>query len=131
MHSIYLADAVLLLHVMFVGFVVFGLLLTVAGGYRDWAWVRNSWFRIAHLVAIGVVVAQAWAGIICPLTTLEIWLRRQSGDAPYEGSFVQHWLQQLLYHDAPMWVFAAAYTLFGVLVVVVWVCYPPRCRQKI
>ena len=123
-----MADVVLITHVLFVAFVVCGLLLTLLGGHRNWIWVRNPWFRIAHLAAIGVVVVQTWAGIICPLTTLEMWLRRHSGDSYYQGSFVQHWLHQLLYYDAPMWAFATAYTLFAVLVVVVWVCYPPRRR---
>ena len=128
MHSPYqlLADAVLLSHTLFAASVVAGLLLTVIGGRRGWEWVRNPWFRIAHLVGIGVVAAQAWAGLICPLTTLEMWLRRQTGETSYQGSFIQHWLQRLLYVDAPLWAFAVAYTLFGALVVAAWVWYPPR-----
>ena len=121
-----LADAVLVSHALFAACVVTGLLLTIIGGRCGWVWVRNPWFRIAHLAGIGVVAAQAWAGLICPLTTLEMWLRRQTGDAYYEGSFIQHWLQRLLYVDAPLWAFAVAYTLFGALVVAAWVWYPPR-----
>ncbi len=48
------ADALLALHVSFVAFVIFGLVLIVVGGLRGWGWVRNRWFRIAHLAAIGV-----------------------------------------------------------------------------
>jgi len=121
-----LADLVLLLHTLFVVFVVAALLLTIAGGYRRWRWVRNWWFRVVHLVAIAVVVAQSWAGLICSLTNLEMWLRGQAGSKQYEGSFIQYWLQRFLYYDAPAWVFVTAYTLFGLLVIITWVRFPPQ-----
>jgi len=54
-----LADLVLLLHVLFVAFVVFGLLLIVLGRPLGWVWVRNPYFRSVHLVAIVIVAAQA------------------------------------------------------------------------
>ncbi len=125
-----LADVVLVVHVLFVVFVIFGLLLTVLGGLLGWTWIRNAWFRITHLVGIGVVVVQAWAGVICPLTTFEMWLRRQSGEAHYVSSFIEYWLKQLLYYDAPMWVFGAAYTLFGLLVAVTWARFPPSFMSR-
>ena len=64
-----LADVVLIVHAAFVVFVIFGLLLIWIGWFRRWAFVRNLWFRAAHLAAIGVVVAESVAGFICPLTT--------------------------------------------------------------
>ena len=54
------ADALLILHVTVVLFIVAGLVLIIAGGLRGWPWVHNRWFRVAHVVAIGVVVVQAW-----------------------------------------------------------------------
>lgn len=120
-----LADSVLALHVLFVVFVVLGLVLTVIGGMRQWRWIRNLWFRLIHLAGIGVVVAQVWAGVVCPFTTLEMWLRARTGEVGYQGSFIQHWLQGFLYYDAPMWVFALVYTFFAFLVILVWVLLPP------
>ncbi len=125
-----LADLVLGVHASFVIFVVLGLLLIAAGGVRGWRWVRNPWFRALHLVAIGVVVAQAWLGVNCPLTNLEMWFRSQAGDATYAGSFIAHWLSWLLYYQAPPWVFAAAYSLFGILVVLGWLLVPPGRRVR-
>ncbi len=121
-----LADAVLTLHAGLVLFVVLGLGLILLGGGRGWRWVRNRWFRLAHLAAITVVVAQAWLGVICPLTTLEIWLRRRAGQGAYDGSFIEHWLQELLYYQAPAWVFIVLYTAFGSLVLASWWWVPPR-----
>jgi polyferredoxin len=120
------ADAVLVVHAGFVAFVVVGLALVVAGGARGWAWVRNPWFRFAHLSAIGVVVVQAWCGVICPLTTLEMALRRRAGDATYAGGFLAHWVERALYWNAPPWVFAVLYTAFAVAVVGTWIRVRPR-----
>ncbi len=121
-----LADLVLVTHVAFVGFVIVGLLLIVCGGFRKWQWIRNPWFRLAHLAAIGLVVVQAWFGVICPLTTLEMWLRRQAGDEAYGGTFIAHWLQKLLFYQAPPWVFVVCYTVFGLVVVGTWIGFRPR-----
>ncbi len=120
-----LADMVLALHVAIVVFVVFGLVLIVLGNLRGWRWVNALWFRLAHLVAIAVVVAESWVGMVCPLTTLESWLRTQAQVTAYEGSFIEHWLQRVLYYDAPSWVFTLGYTLFCVIVVVTWWRFPP------
>ncbi|MCY4425509.1 MAG: DUF2784 domain-containing protein [Halieaceae bacterium] len=114
------ADLVLGLHVLFVVFVVSGLVLIFAGKALDWTWVRNPWFRAVHLGCIGVVVLQSWLGAICPLTHLEIFLREQAGDAVYPGSFISHWLESILYYQAPAWVFVVVYTLFGAAVLASW-----------
>lgn len=121
-----LADIVLAVHVGFVVFVVAGLLLIVAGGLFGWRWVRNRRFRILHLAAIGVVATQAWLGIICPLTTLEMALRARAGDATYTGSFIVYWLEELLYYQAPVWVFTTVYTVFGLLVMATWFGVKPH-----
>jgi hypothetical protein len=123
------ADAVLLLHALFVVFVIAGLLLILAGKVLAWSWVRNWWFRVTHLVAIAVVVLQAWSGVICPLTTLEMALRREAGDATYAGTFISHWLESILYYQAPAWVFAACYTAFAALVVLSWFWVRPNRRK--
>lgn len=120
------ADAVLFVHTLFVGFVIFGLVLVLIGRFRSWSWVRNPWFRYAHLAAIGVVVLQSWLGAICPLTTWEVALRERAGDAVYSGAFVAHWLKSVLYYQAPPWVFAVCYTLFGALVAACWYWVRPH-----
>jgi hypothetical protein len=121
-----LADAVLLIHVLVVVFVILGLLATLVGGAMKWLWVTNPWFRLSHLICIGVVVTQAWAGVACPLTRLEMWLRSQAGQQVYSGSFISHWLSSILYYDLPAWVFTLAYTSFGGLVLVSWLWVKPR-----
>ena len=125
MYSI-LADFVLMLHVAVVVFVVGGWVLVVVGNVRGcWHWVNALWFRLLHLAAIAVVVAQTWLGITCPLTTLESWLRLKAGQSSYNAGFIEHWLGQLLFYDAPSWVFTLVYSVFGLLVAASWWTFPP------
>lgn len=121
-----LADAVLLIHFSVVLFVVGGLALILAGNFLDWRWVNHYWFRLLHLTAIGVVIAESWLGITCPLTTLEWWLREQIGVRPESASFIQHWVHTVIFYDAPNWAFAMVYTVFGVLVAATWWFFPPK-----
>lgn len=125
-----LADLVLVLHAAYVFFVVAGLVLILAGIWRGWDWIRNPWFRGLHLAAILFVVVQTWAGVECPLTTLENTLRLRGGAAGYGQSFIGYWLQRLLYYQAPAWAFAVAYTLFGGVVVATWRFAPPRFGRR-
>lgn len=121
-----LADAVLLLHFGIVLFIVGGLLAVGVGARLGWGWVHARRFRWLHLAAVAFVVVQAWLGELCPLTTLESWLRLRAGTMPYAQSFIGHWVQRLLYYEAPPWVFTLAYTVFGLLVLVAWWRVPPR-----
>ena len=120
------ADLILFTHVFFVGFVVFGLIAILLGKLLNWAWVCNPWFRLTHVAAIGFVVLQSWLGAICPLTIWEMALRERAGDAVYSGSFIAHWLGNLLYYRLPDWIFAVCYRLFGALVVFAWYWVRPR-----
>jgi hypothetical protein len=124
-----LADMVLTLHVGIVAFAVGGLLLVIVGNLRHWSWVNFLWLRMAHLLAIAIVVFEAWFGITCPLTTLEMHLRTKAGAAGYQGGFIEHWLAQLLYFDAPLWVFTLAYSLFGLAVLAAWWRFPPTSSR--
>lgn len=120
-----LADAVLALHVAVATFVIGGLVIVVIGNRLDWKWVNALSFRLVHLCTVAIVVAESWLGAVCPLTTLEMWLRVKAHASTYSGSFIEHWLQRLLYYDAPPWVFVLGYSLFGLLVVATWIFYPP------
>lgn len=82
-----LADLVLLVHALFVTFVVFGSLLVL----------RKSWLLWFHLPALAwgaTVIAMGW---ICPLTPLENTLRQMAGQENYNGSFIEHYLLLVIY----------------------------------
>lgn len=81
------ADAVVLIHLAFVLFVVFGALLVLR-------WRRLAWL---HVPAATWGVLIEFTGWVCPLTPLEKRLRLAAGDAGYEGGFIDHYLLPLLY----------------------------------
>ena len=110
-----LADAVLVLHLLFVVFVV-------AGGLLALRWPRAAWL---HLPALAWGAAIEFFGWICPLTPLEILLRRRGGEAGYAGGFVEHYLLPVLYPAALtrelQWTLGAGLLLFNALVyALVW-----------
>jgi hypothetical protein len=122
-----LADAVLVLHFAFVLFVIAGLLVTWIGYFAGWKFVRNPWFRAAHLLAIAAVVAESLFGVICPLTTWETELRRKAGEDPaYAGSFIQHWVHRVMFFEISERTFTLIYVVFFVLIVLSLVVVPPR-----
>jgi hypothetical protein len=82
-----LADAVLLLHLGFILFVVFGALLVAR---------RRRWLPL-HLAAAGWGFLVEATGAACPLTWAELHFRRLAGQAGYEGGFIDHYLLALIY----------------------------------
>jgi hypothetical protein len=126
-----LADLVLLVHFAFVAFVVLGFVAIWVGYFCRWRFVRDLRFRVAHLLAMGVVLAESLTGFICPLTTWENALRRLAGEGPgYSGSFIQHWFGRILFHDWSEQTFACLYAGFFLLVGLTFWLVRPRRRRK-
>jgi hypothetical protein len=82
-----LADAVLVLHLAFIAFVVLGGLLVLR-----WPWL--AWL---HLPAAAWGAWISFSGTICPLTPLENRLRALGGETGYAGGFIEHYLTALIY----------------------------------
>lgn len=127
---LFLADLILVTHVLFVVFVVLGLVAILIGKYRCWNWVRNLRFRLIHLAAIGIVIAESWLGLVCPLTEWENRLREAASGEVYSNSFIQHWLHEILFYDFDPRVFTVAYTAFGFLVLAAWLFVPPERKRN-
>ena len=121
-----IADVILLLHGFIVIFVVVGLLLTLVGGLRQWSWIRNRLFRLLQLAIVLVVLIQSLRGRYCPLTYWEMDLRRVAGQHAYDSSFIEHWVSNLIYYDAPAWVFTLGYSVFFLVLLLTWWLFPPR-----
>jgi hypothetical protein len=82
-----LADIVLVTHLGFVAFAIFGGLLV-------FRWSRTAWLHLPT-VAWGAIVE--FTGWICPLTPLENWLRETGGSVPYSSDFIAHYITPVLY----------------------------------
>ena len=125
-----LADVVVAIHALYVGFVLFGLVAILIGYALDWRWVRNPYFRIAHLAAIGFVCLESILGIDCPLTTLESALRVDAGQSGYPADFIGYWLDRLLFYNFPPRVFTIVYLAFGALVLATMWLAPIRIANR-
>lgn len=121
-----LADVLVVVHLGVVVFVVGGEIAVLLGAWRGWRWVRNMEFRVAHLGMIGVVAAQAALGYWCPLTVWEFELRERAGQRPEEIGFIARMARELIYYEAPPWVFATLYVIFGAIVLATFLVIPPR-----
>ena len=122
-----LADFILLVHFAYVLFVVLGLVVIWLGFFMRWPFVRNFWFRLAHLLAMGYVVAECFMGVICPLTIWENQLRWKAGGGHfYQGSFIEHWVHQIMYYDASPLLFSVIYVIFFILIILSFWYVRPR-----
>jgi Protein of Unknown function (DUF2784) len=106
MRDAFLADAVLVLHGLFIVWVVFGGVAVLARPVLAWP----------HLPAVAWAVWISWSGSICPLTPWEQSLRRAAGQAGYEGGFIEHYLTAAIY---PQGLTARHQLAFGAAVLVI------------
>jgi hypothetical protein len=139
------ADLVVTLHFGFVVFVIGLELFVLAGWPLGWAWTRNFWLRLLHLVCIEIVVGQAVVGLECPLTSVERDLRGSvRGDQPgdddlswrdfyraqlhhLEGSTpVARFCHHKLFYPIPEATYPYVVAPFGLLLLLTWVFVPPR-----
>jgi len=120
------ADLIVVFHLGYVGFVLFGFVLVWLGVALRWGWVRRPAFRVPHLVCTLIVPIEALNGYECPLTTWERNLRQAAGQHPDELSFVARLVRDLLFYEAPPWVFTACYVAFGLLVLATFFLVPIR-----
>jgi hypothetical protein len=101
-----LADAVVFVHVAFVCFVILGGFLVLRR--PRWLWLH-----------VPAVVWGTWvelSGGVCPLTPLENWLRRQGGGQGYATTFIERYVEPILY---PPSLTVEAQWVFGGIVVAV------------
>jgi hypothetical protein len=87
-----LADAVLLLHLLYIAWVIFGAFFTR----------RRPWLAAVHIATIiwGIIAETTPAP--CPLTLAENWCEARAGVAPYHGPFLLHFLDATVYPNVPV-----------------------------
>ena len=123
------ADLVVAFHTAYVGFVVVGQLLIVIGLLCRWRWVRNPWFRVIHLLAIGVVASEAVCGVTCPLTLWERDLRALAGQG-VNDSAIGWFFNAILFFNMPRQFFTWIHISFGAIVLGTFLLGPPRFRRR-
>ena len=109
-----LADLVLVIHGLFVAFVVFGGLLAL------WK-PRMAFWHLPALAWGAMVIGMGW---ICPLTPLEVSLRERAGQEGYAGGFIEHYVLGIIYPEgitrATQMLLAAVLVVGNIVVYTVW-----------
>lgn len=123
------ADALVGIHILYVAYILAGLVLILVGLRRKWNWIRNPWFRITHLVAILIVIYEIIVKANCPLTTWEMKLRATAGQAVNQTTFMDRLLSFILVADAPHWLVSGLYFAFGLAITLLFVFAPPRWKR--
>ena len=111
--SMYLASAILVLalHLAFILWVIFGVFFTCGHPLL-------TRLHIGSFVWGLVIEIFPWT---CPLTYAENWLEKRVGTTPYQGGFLLHYLDALVYPDIPpLLLTLAAGLVFAVNVAVYW-----------
>ncbi|WP_137725876.1 DUF2784 domain-containing protein [Prescottella subtropica] len=104
-----LVDVTVLVHLLFIGYVV-------AGGFLAWRWRRTIWLHVAAAAWAAGIVA---AGFDCPLTYLENWARARGGEPPLPSDgFIAHYLTGVVY---PADATTLVQVLVAVCVLVSWI----------
>jgi hypothetical protein len=113
-----LADGVVVLHALFVAFVVLG-------GFLALRWRAIAWLHVPAALWGALI---EYAGWICPLTPLENLLRARAGSGGYSGGFVEHYVLRALYPGdlTP----AVRWALGSFVIVVNGVAYALLLRQS-
>ncbi len=120
------ADAVIVVHFLFILFMLLGFLLTAYAlvfrqKFFDW-WL----FRSLHLLGIFYVSSLSILGKYCPLTILENGLRlRYEASSVYSGSFIVHYLEKLIYPDVNPLVIQIPTVFLAIFTIVVFIIKPP------
>ncbi|MDF1567993.1 MAG: DUF2784 domain-containing protein [Spirochaetaceae bacterium] len=124
------ADAIALIHLLYVSFTVGGTVLILVGTLLKWPWIRRRTFRFIHLGAVLVVAAESLLGIWCPLTVWEWQLRARAGQLiETDVSFVGRLIRSIIFVELPDWGFTLLYAGFGVFVILVLVFIRPEQRK--
>ena len=86
------ADIVVLIHFLWIAFVILG--------FPVFLWLNSARWRLIHLAAVIWMVLMQLTRSICPLTHLEAWLKSEGqGTDVYSGKFIIETLERLIYVD--------------------------------
>ena len=125
-----IADLLVFVHLLYVGYVVIGQLLIVIGGVVGWQWVRNIWFRMSHLLAIGFVAFEELINMRCPLSVWEENLRDLAGQEFSGETFMARLIHSMMFFECSPQTFSLMHLGFAGLVIGTLILLPPRLSSR-
>ena len=113
-------------HIAIAAFIVFFTIAIPTGARLGWVFVRLFWWRVAHLVAMGIIALQKMMGDACFLSVWERHLVDIANQVPHAAPAFQSFGERVLYWNLPLWFFSWLYGLLFVFVVAMWFFVPPK-----
>ncbi|TET42043.1 MAG: DUF2784 family protein [Elusimicrobia bacterium] len=130
-HKIF-ADAIIVVHFLYILFMLLGFLLTGYALFFREKFFDRWLFRSLHLLGIFYVASLSILGKYCPLTILENELRlRYEVSLVYSGSFIVHYLERLVYPDVNPLVIQIPTAFLAIFTIVVFIVRPPKKIKSI
>ena len=117
-----IADFILVIHFLIVGYVTAGILLIPIAYKMNWKTFKIKKLRVLHLLLIFFVTFESVFGFTCPLTSIENYLR----NALNKHSFISYWLQKIIFWDLPNFYFLILYCACLTLTICWWKFFPPQ-----
>ena len=106
-------------------FMILSFFLIPLGYYQKWEWVKNKYYRLIHLVLMGIIFIETILGFMCPLTILENFLRN---DIEINNKITQI-IHQIMYWDLPTYQFIILYLLSLLYLIFLWFFFKPDLKK--
>lgn len=125
MHLKLLADFIVVIHFVWILFILVGFFLTVLGFFYK-AYFEKWIFRTLHLIGIFYVAILAVAGKYCPLTVWENSLRAQYDPSlTYPGSFMIHYIERFIYPEVHPLSIIVPTAFIAIFTIAIYIIKPP------
>ena len=124
MNSLF-SEIVLLFHFCIFLFIILSFFLIPFGYYQKWEWVKNKYYRLIHIVLMGIIFIETILGFMCPLTVLENFLRN---NIEINNKITQI-IHQIMYWDLPSYQFIILYLLCLLYLIFLWFFFKPDFKK--
>ena len=123
--NVLFSEIVLLFHFCIFLFILLSFFLIPFGYYQKWKWVKNKYYRLIHLVLMGIIFIETILGFMCPLTILENFLRN---DIEVDNNLTQI-IHQIMYWNLPNYQFIILYILSFSYLIFLWFFFKPNFKK--
>ena len=123
--NILFSEIVLLFHFCIFLFIILSFFLIPFGYYQKWEWVKNKYYRLIHLVLMGIIFIETILGFMCPLTILENFLRN---NIEINNKITQI-IHQIMYWNLPTYQFIILYLLSLLYLIFLWFFFKPDFKK--
>lgn len=125
------ADCLVVVHLLWICFMLLGCLVGVVGLWKR-QWLDWMWFRTLHLIGIAFVAVLIAINQPCPLTTWESSLRQQHDPlTAYPGSFIVHYLERVVYPDVDPVIISIPTIILALMTVGLYFWRPPERLRRL